>query len=264
MVVPAIPSSSSTVVSVPSATIEVEVRLSDGGYYPAFVQSVESDLTQLTVSFLDKWATRAFIICPFCSWQAPQTVPLPACRLPPVNRASSLLAPPVASSISPAVADGTTPYSLPSTHTHPVTLPPLTPPDLVCVGDVLEAYCRSSANAFASAWHLATVTSTLDRKTYNIKLITRDNERAQVSVDDLRVMNARRTLSPQDVFTHALPIPTDVLERFAICHSWSSNTADWSTPIWICAPSSAVSSATCSSRVMRPSRCCAFWYANCS
>jgi hypothetical protein len=141
----------------PPPSIEVEVRLTDGGYYPAFVQAVDSEFATVTVAFLDKYV-RVCVHGRFAfSWQSPQSVPLSACRLPPVRYM------PLSTSDDSLVA-----------------LPPLTPPEFVCVGDMVEAYCRSSANAFAAAWHLAYVVSTFDRRACMIKLITRDMERVQV------------------------------------------------------------------------------------
>jgi ribosomal protein S4 len=35
----------------------------------------------------------------------------------------------------------------------------------------------------------------------------------QVHINDMRVMNARRTLTPGDVITVAIPIPPELLEK---------------------------------------------------
>lgn len=152
----------------PPPSIEVEVRLTDGGYYPAFVQAVDSEFATVTVAFLDKYVRVCVHGRIACSWQSPQSVPLSACRLPPVRY-----------------------MPLSTSDDSPAALPPLTPPEFVCVGDMVEAYCRSSANAFAAAWHLAYVVSTFDRRACVVKLITRDMERVQVRHSRNRCVDIR-------------------------------------------------------------------------
>ena len=67
-------------------SIEVEVRMTDGGFYVAFVRSIEEQSSQLYVTFEQKQALLlAFCLNHYsvCSWQSGQCVPWTACRLAP-------------------------------------------------------------------------------------------------------------------------------------------------------------------------------------